>query len=158
MSENGWIPLKLTHLGECAEHYIIVENLKRIFGSKVEFFLPYKSPLPSYSKKVCVLDGYIFVRNSCYESADVHNSYYFEKVSDSCVPEEEIQSLRKKLKDICEAVFQEREYVCITDGPYSNLDGVVLSVNRETLIIQVELRSKDLIIEVPKVCVVRYCP
>lgn len=158
MSETGWIPLKLTHLGENADHFIIVENLKRIFGPKVEFFLPYKNPLPSYNKKACVLEGYIFVKDSCYESADVHNSYYFEKVSDSRVSNEEISVLRSRLKELCEAIFFEREYVCITDGPYSNLDGIVLSVNRDTLIIQVELRSKELIIEVPKISVVRYCP
>lgn len=158
MSETGWIPLKLTHLGESAEHFIIVENLKRIFGPKVEFFLPYKNPQPSYSKKACVLEGYIFVKDSCYESADVHNSYYFEKVSNRVVSDDEINALRTKLKDLCEAVFFEREYVRITDGPYSNLDGIVLSVNRDTLIIQIELRSKELIIEVPKICVVRYCP
>ena len=161
MSEGKWLALKLTHVGENTDEYILREHLKTAFGTRVDIFFPFKSPKEHYTKKVSVLDGYIFVRSgdNTEPTFSAYN-YYFEIVNSgsSYVSDERIKELRLKLKSMCEDIFFENEYVKIIDGPYEDLDGSIIRVNRDSVVVNVSLRSRTLLVEVPKICVTRYCP
>ncbi len=162
MSETNWLVVKLTRLGEQAEDNVLYAELKRIFGNDIDVFFPFKCPPMGYSRKVTVLDGYIFLRNYHdlgFELMD--KSYYIEPLivnSNSFVDAVYIAKLKEKLRSLCESEYYENEHVMVTDGPYSNLDGHIMSVSKRHVIIYISIRSRELMVEIPKSCIARYCP
>jgi len=154
--------LKLTRLGEQTDEYVLTRTLMGIFGDSVEIFIPYNSPRTDYSKRICVLEGYVFIRTNLekFKVVALNKSYYFERLNESFayVDASHVLELKEKLQAMCEEHFSEGEYVLITDGPYEKLDGEILEVKDDHVIVLVSVRSRIMIAPIPKVSVIRYCP
>ena len=162
MSQDRWIVLKLTSLGENTLEHVLRASLNTIFGEDIDVFFPFKSPKEHYNSKISVLDGYIFVKPRLEVNYyELTNTYYFEKLTNdkfSFLSNEKVNELKKKLKEKCEHLFFEYEYVKVIDGPYKDLEGSIIRVNKETVVLDIHLRSRAILVEVPKTCIIRYCP
>ena len=161
MSEAKWLVLKLTRLGEQSTENILNSELKRIFGKDIDVFFPFKFPPTNYSKKITVLEGYVFLKNCINYNLDtLDSSYYFDALlhNSSYVEAEYVDKLKLKLKNLCECDFYEGEDVLITDGPYSNLSGNIISVDKKAVIVHIAIRSRELRVSIPKTSIQRFCP
>lgn len=65
---------------------------------------------------------------------------------------QKIEDLRLQLKKHATVDVTDKSHVKIVDGPYTNLGGPVLFVTEDFADVHIVLRSLDLIIRLPKVC------
>lgn len=162
----GWVTLQLSPLGEQkVQDGSLVCLLRQQLGMENDFpiFVP-SVRIDRYGKTEAIhlMEGYVFVPSSLEE-----DQYYalegralINKVMTrksgygtrqlEIVPDRHIQELKDKLNKMLTADVVEDLPVQIIGGIYSNLDGKVLCVELDHVLLRIELQSLVVIARLPK--------
>lgn len=163
-----WVVLEITHQGEMKiEEGCLEQTLRRALDVPDTF--PVFVPSCSYTTgtrtvTVHLMEGYAFVgaglQDSKYYALErgpyVHQvlatrSGYGMRTLNT-LSNDKIAELKLQLKKHATVDISDKSYVKIVDGPYTNLSGHVLCVSNDHADVHIVLRSLDLIIRLPKVC------
>jgi transcription antitermination factor NusG len=163
--EKTWLVFELTHLGEkTAVTGELEKHLKDLFGAKSEqVFIPYKVCICDGRKTLLnVMEGYCFleylldsrdyilgVRNSPYLKAVLHTK---SSVSYSLhtIPDSHIRELHEKLSQMASSSLAVGDKVVILRGAFEGLDGVILSMEKDSACVHIRLRSLEAVRVLPK--------
>ena len=156
-----WVILRLTHQGETVNEDVLQDYLIDNFGAETEVFFPFRrSGAYSYSEKVSVLEGYIFVKLGAHvTSAAFARCPYLHLLNDKLyyVENSYVEGLQDQLQEVFEEEFFPSDPVIILEGPYSNLKGSIIEVYKDVVIVDIVLRSTTIRKDFKKYQVRRYC-
>jgi len=156
--EEKWLIVELNEdceLKESAE--VVVQQIKDLCGSGVEYFLPMYTEYVKDSPVFLVLfEGYIFIRvtdkvhEGCFKDRTEHisgplicggqNKYLKNK---------DINGFKTELKKRLRAKVPKKGQIVIPKvGDYKNLEGLVLSVDRKNMTAKIEFALSSRVVEV----------
>jgi len=163
--KKNWAVVELNIMGEKEEKLkLIQEDLIRILPDLDVFIPVYWNDDVQFSKKIYLVEGYVFVRNAktdrhyflLEQSKYVSNVVSYKtgkgKIPDF-VSDIEISKLKEKLNSYLKKDFQKKDKVNILDGDYKNLIGQVISIlNEKEVVVQIlGIRSAEVIVKIQKV-------
>jgi transcription antitermination factor NusG len=163
-----WIALELNRTGEQkVEDGTLESSLRSDLGVDPSF--PIFIPATTYTKNnrtitLYLVEGYAFVGSGLPEVryfALERKSYVHQVVFTksgphklrvpSVIPNSHIEEMRQRLRKLVSSDIEIGATVKVTDGPYKALEGLVLDTEADQAIVQVRLRSIDLILTIPLV-------
>lgn len=158
-----WIVIELNHLGETKVIEGTLEaSLRQDLGVASDFpiFIPVaKYPKGNRTITLHLMQGYVFVGAGLADTtyfALERRPYVTQIISTpgriraiNSVPNAKIEDLRKELRKQVSSDLLERDKVRVTNGVYRNLDGVLLEVGTEMAVVQIQLRSLELVATIP---------
>jgi transcription antitermination factor NusG len=163
--DQTWVVIELNHLGETKVDEGTLENsLRRDLDVQSEF--PIFIPVLSYPKgnrtiNFHLMEGYVFVGSGLADTAyfALERKDYVNQVittpgrvrSLNVIPNTKIEELRKQLRQMVSADIQDGAEIRVLNGPYRNLEGIIIMVALDAAIVRIQLRSLDLIVTIPKV-------
>ena len=160
-----WIVVELNHLGETK---VVEGTLEKALRSDlgVDASFPIFIPVAKYPKgqrtiTLHLMEGYVFVGSGLPDTtyfALERRPYVNTIISTpgkmrtlNAVPNNKIEELRTQLRKMVAADIQDGEQIRVTNGSYRNLEGQVLSIVGESAVIQIKLRSLELVVTIPVV-------
>ena len=163
--ETTWVVLELTSLGEAkVEDGSLERTLRRDLGVDGDFpiFIPVLSyPKGSRTINIHLMEGYVFVASRLPETSyfALERKDYVESVISTpgrvrtvnVVPNSKIQELREQLRQLVAADIQVGSKVRVNNGPYRNLEGVTVTIDKDNASVRFLLRSLDMIATIPLV-------
>ena len=160
---KGWVTAQLHHSEEKISTKILIASLRSVLKN-CEVFIPslsYTDKRGEYNYSL--FDGYVFVRGkfSNAQYLRLNHSTYIYKVLTSTkgnpvyTPDAEIVRMRAMLQAMVPDVFKEGDAVHIYRGVFSGLEGKVMGVGPEKLLIEVYMPLGSLIklTKIPKIFV-----
>ena len=158
-----WIVIELNHLGETKVIEGTLEAaLRQDLGVASDFpiFIPVaKYPKGNRTITLHLMQGYVFVGAGLADTtyfALERRPYVTQVISTpgriraiNSVPNAKIEDLRKELRKQVSSDLLESDRVRVTNGVYRNLDGVLLEVGPEMAVVQIQLRSLELVATIP---------
>jgi transcription antitermination factor NusG len=164
--KRTWVVVELSRMGELKLEEGSIETLLRdTFKIPVEvsFFIPSTS-YESAGKKILVhlMEGYLFIAYQMSDSfyISLENTIYIRKILTSklpngtriihTIPESKISGMREKLASkIAEDILPGMS-VRVVDGPFTNLEGVVESVDADLAQVYFTMRSIEMVAPVAR--------
>jgi len=160
------VTLELTRSGEMKVEEGLLEKMIRK-DLKIDETHPIFIPALSYPKNgntvtIHLLEGYVFVASGLPETAyfALERKFYINKVMStkphgmrvlSVISNSHITGLRKKLKQLTSSDIEVNTPVRVIEGNYASLEGVVILLQGNDAFVKVELRTLNLIVQLPRV-------
>ena len=163
-----WIALELNRTGEQKIEDGTLDAALRIdlsVGSDFPVFVP----ATNYTKNnrtitLYLVEGYVFVGSGLPETTyfALERRPYISRVIHtkpgphklrvlSVIPDTYIEEMRGQLRALVASDIEVGAEVRVTDGPYKALAGKVLDVEGDQAIVEIHLRSLELILTIPRV-------
>lgn len=163
-----WIALELNRAGEQKiEDGSLETTLRSDLGVDSDF--PLFIPATTYSKgtrtiTLHLMEGYVFVGSGLSETqyfalerrpyiasiihtkAGPHNLRVLSVISDV-----HIEEMREQLRALVSSDIEVGAEVRVLEGPYKTLQGLVLDIEGDQAIVEIHLRSLELILTIPRV-------
>lgn len=163
--ETTWVVIELSPLGESkVEDGTLERTLRRDLGVDGDFpiFIPVLSyPKGSRTINIHLMEGYVFVATGLPDTTyfALERKEYVESVISTpgrvrtmnVVPNKKIQELRAQLRQMVAADIQVGSTVRVTNGPYRNLEGTTITIDKDNASVRFLLRSLDMIATIPLV-------
>jgi len=158
---DKWLVMSLSEDTSVEEHYkAIVYEIRDIFGPEISYFLPvYKEKVSN--KDICftLFDGYAFVQ----EPIDGFKSIDFNKLkathithplmkgtSYNYVSNKDINNFKKDLKVKIKSMMPKiGQRVIPKEGVFKDLEGEVIAVNKDTMMLTVRFEASSRVVEAP---------
>lgn len=168
--EPTWVVVELTRLGEQAALDGTLDVLLRK-GLKVDEDFPVFVPVTLYRKSGQVtpyqlLQGYAFLGSGLDDVAyfALEDGSYVKHVMStrmgknrfrylSVITDDQIQEMRRKLREMVTADLPRTAHVRIVEGPYRGLDGRVTGINDDDVHVFIRLRSLEIVATTPRIFV-----
>jgi len=163
-----WIALELNRAGEQKiEDGTLASSLQNDLSVGIDF--PIFIPATTYTKNnrpitLYLVEGYVFVGSGLPETqyfALERRPYVVQVIHTkpgphkirvlSVIPNSHIEEMQKQLRALVSSDIEIGAQVRITDGPYKTLVGKVLDVEGDHAIVEIHLRSLELILTIPRV-------
>ena len=160
---SKWYVVELSEYGEAATYPERVSAIQSVFGSSVNYFIPmYHEEMGSYTSVNVLFEGYVFVQDSTEVSGNTVNikeSKLFSGLLKSgnktqTVSSGVIGSLKRKLKNSLKKKMASGLRVKIHEGVFENLEGEILSVEKDGKLASVKIvcLSREIIAPIPITC------
>lgn len=162
----SWVALELTHLGETENDLEKIRKEILKVDSDAEVFIPvhtYKKNGKTYNKSL--MDGYLFVNLADPGVLfNLENTSYFKQVLTSTdsenkeryatrIRDSEIQRMKAQMAHMYRVGLAEGDVVNITEGLWKDMEATVLELRENDVLVKINLRSLESIIELPKIFV-----
>lgn len=165
-----WVAVELTRAGEQHALEGTLETLLRK-GLKVDEDFPIFIPVTLYRKNDQVvpyqlMQGYAFVGTGLDDVAyfALEEQPYVSQVMStragknrfrylSVVTDDQIQEMRRKLREMVTADIPRTAYVRIVEGPYRGLEGRVTGAEDDNIHVYIRLRSLEVVATTPRIFV-----
>lgn len=163
-----WIALELSRTGEQRiEDGTLEATLQSDLNVDSDF--PVFIPATTYTKNnrpitLYLVEGYVFVGSGLSETTyfALERRPYIAQVIHtkpgphklrvlSVISDSQIEEMRKQLRELVSSDIEIGAEVEVTDGPYKALAGKVLDVEGDHAIVEIHLRSLELILTIPRV-------
>jgi len=163
----SWVTIELAPLGE---QKVQEGTLAKLIRHHLEVDQDFQVFIPSArierngkNLTVSLMEGYVFVQTGLPESQylSLNNRAYVSRVLTTptrkgvrviqTIPDQHICDLRSKLNALLTTDVVSDTWVRVLGGTYQNLEGRVLSVEEEYVIVLISLRSLEVITRLPKV-------
>jgi transcription antitermination factor NusG len=165
----SWVALELTRQGEMKVAEGIIEGLLRDaldLDPDHPMFVPSTTYLNRGERTtITLMEGYVFVASGLpearYFSWEKANPYVKKVLSETMrngmrilrtVPDSNIEELKRQLASKVSSDIETGMNVFVLEGVYANLEGVVLDVRGDLADVRFEMRSLDIIVPLPRVC------
>ena len=163
MNQPKWYIIELSEYGESASYPDRVAAIQSVFGSDAEYFIPiHHEKLGSYTSVNVLFEGYVFVKDSEIVRSNFMNikeNRLFTGLLKSggkvqTLDSRTIGALRRKLKNSLKKRLTEGVKVKVHDGVLENLDGEIISVDKEGKVANVRIvcLSREIIAPIPTTC------
>jgi len=154
---NRWMVVLLKETCDLSTDVENVEDeLRRVFGDGVEFFIPIHSELIGGKRVSRVfIDRYIFVKKTddVDESSFKNKTERIEGILDTrgkYVNDDEISRIKKAMtKDVNRNIPKKGQIVIPIEGSFKNLEGRVISVNKAKMVARVVFERSSRTVEAP---------
>jgi len=163
-----WVAVELTRQGELRiEDGSLSKTIRQDLrvGPDFAIFIPaltyYKSGKPV---TIFLLEGYVFLASGLDETIyfSLERKPYVERVMAPptgpnklrtlhTLPNEEIEKLRGKLREMTADDIQVKDWVKVVEGPYTTLEGRVMALDKVNASIKIELKSLKTITPIPRI-------
>ena len=164
---SEWLIIQLSDYSDNVGYKEIEGAIKAVFGYNTDYFIPihYES-MGSYVSTSCLVDGYVFIRDSSSVRSSVMNvceSRFF-----TCILHREgkyqtinshvIAGMKKKLKSSLKRKYNLLDKVRILEGVFKNLVGEVIGIEDEgkKIFIKITRISREMIVPVPSTLLEHY--
>lgn len=162
-----WVILELTRQGE---QRVADGSFERILRKAMSLEKSHEVFVPSMTYKKAgriatlhLMEGYAFVESGLPETsyfnieghADIRCVMSSKSPSGMRIlhtlPDNEIKSMRDKLRTMVMGDVALGSKVNISDGPYRGMDGEVLDLEQDYAILKIEMRSLSIVTQIPQV-------
>jgi len=162
-----WVVIELSYLGEMkSDEGVLEDTLRKDLGVKSEF--PIFIPATTYYKNgnpvtLHLMQGYIFLSSGLPSTTyfALEKKPYINQVlsednhlgirSLSVIPSTHVEALKAKLRAAVSEGISINTHVKVLEGPYEHMEGEVILLQDETASVLFSLRSRQLIVNLPKV-------
>jgi len=163
LNQPNWYIVELSEYGETATYPEMAAAIGSVFGQEVEYFIPvYHEELGSYTSVNVLFEGYVFVKDSQIvrdNFINIKDSRLFSGLLKSSgkirmLDSKTITSLKQKLKNSLKKKLISGVKVKIHDGVFENLDGEILSTEKDGKVANVRIicLSREIIAPIPITC------
>ena len=166
--DQTWVVIELTRAGELrAEEGTLEQAIREALG--VDHHHPIFVPSAIYNRggrrvTIHLMEGYVFVGSglpeTIYFSMERDSQYVKTVLSSqgssgmralSTIPNSTIHDMQQQLREQIAIDLEEGMTVRVSEGVYSNLSAEILEIHGEEALISIELRSRNIITQVPTV-------
>lgn len=158
---DRWLTLILSEDTQTEEHYPSIENeIHNVFGSSVDYFIPvYKQKLGS--KEICLVlfEGYVFVQEPKEGFGDIElnrlrtthiRAPLSHRGSNIYINNKDINNFKKEIKkQIKNSAPKVGAKVIPKEGVFKDLEGTVISVNKDKMVLMVRFETSSRVVEAP---------
>lgn len=159
-----WVILELGPMAEGEDPTLITASIRHVVGKDAEVFIPAVTTQVGDDRVITYLvDGYAFIRRARPDSAyfRLDETRYVRTVvrdftgngrSPACITDRDIEKFRRQIRIHSDQGIDIGDTVQVINGPYKNLQAVVIEDIPEQASVQVriELRSKDSLVLLPR--------
>jgi len=160
MLANKWLILEISEQNSGLSYTEIVSNIKELFGSGVDYFIPeYQEKMGSYTSTCALFEGYVFIRDG-EETRDrltnIRDFRIFAKALEcrgrlQTVSSSDIGVLKRKLNKATKKKLSIGSRVKVLEGIFSNLIGEVVGIDEDgkKVMVRIKTLSREMIAPVP---------
>jgi transcription antitermination factor NusG len=160
MSTGKWLIIELSEQLEGFSYSDISQNVKNLFGERVEYFIPvYQEKMGSYTSTCTLFDGYVFVKDSPGIRACLPYLRDYRMFSKALGCGGRIQTvdstvigvMKRRLKKSTKRNLDIGSKVKVLEGIFSNLVGEVVGVDDggKRIMVKIKTLSREMIAPVP---------
>jgi transcription antitermination factor NusG len=165
-----WAVLELTPWGEKEGTKILEKEIKKKLSSnEVEIFIPFL--INPQGLEINLVTGYVFVEtthidtnklftleNTKYIKCLLTENHYERKRyvrNLSFIDADYVEDLKMKFKELFKNDIKKNDIVYVRSGLYKHMEATVVSVDKQMISILIELRSVNLLVDLPILNVVK---
>lgn len=156
---NKWIIIQLAEDCDLLEKYDAIESdLKKIFGDTADYFIPvYREKVNEKPVSLLLFEGYVFVK-----CTDTVKEWLFKERTENLlgplyengkckyINNKDINKFKDDIQKMIRNKIPEKGQTVIPkEGDYKNLEGRVVSVNKNKMIATVVFEKRSRVVEAP---------